>query len=438
MLVTDTIDLQDHDAPSAQSHPHRPNPLQINPTNSIVTTDTFAPHQAETLREVAEETREEELKSPRISWANGGVQSGDLHQHAQNLAAGVTSAFGQASAHDKMAANTQQDSLAVAQNGGLVSQDNTDEADMDGEESDLDDDMMDKISSSPSIDDGGSSHQLPSFESSQPDASPGSSPVFPCFSEARSSSPYLDLPVYLPLQCATQLKTSRSSVESRIPHHHLPGAFPEDLDDQASDAETVPGASSAADQDVQETRSLDHEAGRAGLIYQEATAPNTSADAMVEDLVHEQQSKRKALPELDEAVSDVEYDSDGDGGLILSYEGSTDDDDELFFQSINSDPRFIDSGWGGECLHDTEDIDFELVYALHTFIATVEGQANATKGDAMVLLDDSNSYWWLVRVVKDSSIGKSVLAVFHWNSWETHDSRVLAGRAHRNSNGTTC
>lgn len=53
-----------------------------------------------------------------------------------------------------------------------------------------------------------------------------------------------------------------------------------------------------------------------------------------------------------------------------------------------------------------DDIDFELVYALHTFVATVEGQANATKGDSMVLLDDSNSYWWLVRVVKDSSIGE--------------------------------
>jgi hypothetical protein len=24
----------------------------------------------------------------------------------------------------------------------------------------------------------------------------------------------------------------------------------------------------------------------------------------------------------------------------------------------------------------------------------------------MVLLDDSNSYWWLVRIVKDGSIGK--------------------------------
>lgn len=55
-----------------------------------------------------------------------------------------------------------------------------------------------------------------------------------------------------------------------------------------------------------------------------------------------------------------------------------------------------------------EDIDFQFVYALHTFVATVEGQANATKGDTMVLLDDSNSYWWLVRVVKDSSIGEPV------------------------------
>jgi len=45
------------------------------------------------------------------------------------------------------------------------------------------------------------------------------------------------------------------------------------------------------------------------------------------------------------------------------------------------------------------------MYALHSFAATVEGQANATKGDMLVLLDDSNSYWWLVRVVKDESLG---------------------------------
>lgn len=46
-----------------------------------------------------------------------------------------------------------------------------------------------------------------------------------------------------------------------------------------------------------------------------------------------------------------------------------------------------------------------MVYALHTFNATVEGQANAAKGEHMVLLDDSNSYWWLVRIVRDNSIG---------------------------------
>lgn len=93
-----------------------------------------------------------------------------------------------------------------------------------------------------------------------------------------------------------------------------------------------------------------------------------------------------------------------DSGLTVAYDSDEEDDDGDF--STLDDSRFLDSGWGGECLQDTEDIDFELVYALHTFVATVDGQANATKGDAMVLLDDSNSYWWLVRVVKDASIGK--------------------------------
>lgn len=59
-----------------------------------------------------------------------------------------------------------------------------------------------------------------------------------------------------------------------------------------------------------------------------------------------------------------------------------------------------------------EDIDFEMVYALHTFTATVEGQANATKGEHMVLLDDSNSYWWLVRIVRDASIGSCAAPPF--------------------------
>ena len=52
-----------------------------------------------------------------------------------------------------------------------------------------------------------------------------------------------------------------------------------------------------------------------------------------------------------------------------------------------------------------ESIDFDLVYSLHTFSATVEGQASVVKGDSLVLMDDSNSYWWLVRVLKTQEIG---------------------------------
>lgn len=116
--------------------------------------------------------------------------------------------------------------------------------------------------------------------------------------------------------------------------------------------------------------------------------------------------------------------------FLIPYHESDDDDDF----SLTDDSIFVDSGWSGDCLHDLEDIDFEFVYALHTFVATVEGQANATKGDTMVLLDDSNSYWWLVRVVKDSSIGMS-----DWTNepqtWHlTRNLRISASRAHRNTN----
>ncbi|KAF3037243.1 hypothetical protein E8E12_006401 [Didymella heteroderae] len=115
-------------------------------------------------------------------------------------------------------------------------------------------------------------------------------------------------------------------------------------------------------------------------------------------------------------------DSDAD-----SWDEELENDDASNDISFSDDPRFIDSGWGGECLRETEDIDFEFVYALHTFVATVEGQANATKGDTMVLLDDSNSYWWLVRVVKDSSIG--YLPAEHI---ETPTERLARLNKHRN------
>lgn len=213
--MTDTIDLQDHHAPSAKDHHHAPDVA-----SGASSPAPLAPHQAETLREVAHETAEEEARSPRVSWSNGkGGANGDaLQQYAPDNDLGPDMYH-----HDNQ--QHHEDALAIAQNGGVSS---SDEGDLDGDaDGDLDDDMMDKISSSPSIED--------------------------------------------------------------------------------------------------------------------------------------------------------------------------------------------------------EDIDFEFVYALHTFVATVEGQANATKGDTMVLLDDSNSYWWLVRVVKDSSIG--YLPAEHI---ETPTERLARLNKHRN------
>ncbi|KAI1611188.1 hypothetical protein EDD36DRAFT_315272 [Exophiala viscosa] len=102
-----------------------------------------------------------------------------------------------------------------------------------------------------------------------------------------------------------------------------------------------------------------------------------------------------------------------DGEAGDSHDEDMDDD---LMDKISSSPSIED-----------EDIDFEFVYALHTFVATVEGQANATKGDTMVLLDDSNSYWWLVRVVKDGSIG--YLPAEHI---ETPTERLARLNKHRN------
>ena len=107
----------------------------------------------------------------------------------------------------------------------------------------------------------------------------------------------------------------------------------------------------------------------------------------------------------DDDAIETSLTDDPDIPPMIPYEPSIEDDDDTDFP-FPTDPRYLDYGWDGACLQDPEDIDFEFVYALHTFVATVEGQANATKGDTMVLLDDSNSYWWLVRLVKDSSIGR--------------------------------
>ncbi|KAG8817050.1 hypothetical protein FRC17_000078 [Serendipita sp. 399] len=80
---------------------------------------------------------------------------------------------------------------------------------------------------------------------------------------------------------------------------------------------------------------------------------------------------------------------------ILEDDSEAEDDQDEFMEDDDSSSLSIPN----------ESIDFDLVYSLHTFVATVEGQANVVKGDSLFLMDDSNSYWWLVRVLKTQEVG---------------------------------
>ena len=114
MVRADTLDLQDQGSPSAQDHTkHINKDLEFGD-------QLLAPHQAQEVRHVALERQEEE-KNLQQAWDAAG---GDL---------------GTAGAHNE---------------------DNDHERDA---ESSSDDDMMDRISSSPSIDDGKLHHHAPSY-----------------------------------------------------------------------------------------------------------------------------------------------------------------------------------------------------------------------------------------------------------------------------------
>jgi len=74
-----------------------------------------------------------------------------------------------------------------------------------------------------------------------------------------------------------------------------------------------------------------------------------------------------------------------------------------------------------------ESMDFDLVYSLYSFSATVAGQASVIRDDSLFLMDDSNSYWWLVRVLRTQEVG--YLPV---NNIETPFERLARLNKHRN------
>ncbi|KFY63695.1 hypothetical protein V496_03796 [Pseudogymnoascus sp. VKM F-4515 (FW-2607)] len=369
IIRADTIDLQDQDAPSAKDHTRQP----THP--SAIGAGPPAPHQAGAIRNVVEENERQQHPSTSPNWANADDSEYDDSDAIEPVSNGTY--------HNQHGAHR-------SQNGGPHAED-ADMADAEGDDSLDEDDMMDKISSSPSIDDGGYSSPLSSWPLGYDNSTTTSMSYSSLADETSmvSSSPYQDYPAFLP----SVPLFIEPSFAHRLGDSHL----------------QVSVNSLTAVARVWEEESS-YEASDPGQMedYDDDYDPYNSDDVFA---VHSESTSDS---------SEDWYDDD----LCFPCESSDEGDDEFPYPE---DPRFIDSGWGGECLQDTEDIDFEFVYALHTFVATVEGQANATKGDTMVLLDDSNSYWWLVRVVKDSSIG--YLPAEHI---ETPTERLARLNKHRN------
>ncbi|OMH85181.1 Tip elongation aberrant protein Tea4 [Zancudomyces culisetae] len=79
----------------------------------------------------------------------------------------------------------------------------------------------------------------------------------------------------------------------------------------------------------------------------------------------------------------------------LEFEGvPTEDEEEALVDDVNSESSLLD-----------EEVDYDSVYALFDFLAMVEGQVTVNHGEKLTLLDDSNSYWWLVQVLRNNQIG---------------------------------
>jgi hypothetical protein len=427
--LADTLDLQDKTSPTAQDHskqPQHPAPLGIGPA---------APHQEASMRLVNDERISEESHLQNGDWSDANTLRGDPGSDDERTVVNG----------DNGDRNNQQDETAVRLNGGMTG--DGDDGDMqDADEEDMDDDMMDKISSSPSIDDGGysspSSLPWPKRSSSlTPSSSPTQSPNASAHTDF-SSSPFMITPTHFPLPAPaarrpTSVLAGNAGSISKSPYRSSP--IP--ISFQSSTRAEQLKSEEHHHGEYKWTRTTDDASDTTGLGDDLETSPRTQHLNMVErrlqnacqdsqmslisDFDEEDvrtmfQPVRSPLYDLDDPFSEFrkpestpglvgEIDEDDDGSWTTesdadSWDENADDDDSNDI-SFSDDPRFVDSGWGGECLRETEDIDFEFVYALHTFVATVEGQANATKGETMVLLDDSNSYWWLVRVVKDSSIG---------------------------------
>ncbi|KNE56161.1 hypothetical protein AMAG_01996 [Allomyces macrogynus ATCC 38327] len=132
----------------------------------------------------------------------------------------------------------------------------------------------------------------------------------------------------------------------------------------------------------------------ATLADDDQARPRRAADGMTIDVAAAEAAASPLATAVEGGDDRTPTSEDGSDHIESDEDLDDDDDDHGAYHAPMSPTAPLD-----------DDIDFSLVYALHTFVATMEGQVAVVRNEPLILLDDSNSYWWLVKPLRSNTIG---------------------------------
>ncbi|KAG0278025.1 hypothetical protein BGZ95_004863 [Linnemannia exigua] len=158
---------------------------------------------------------------------------------------------------------------------------------------------------------------------------------------------------------------------------------------------TVPDSDDSTEEDEEYTSYI-QEQEAAAQNNNNASGGATTKVHKMRHMLHDDQDQDDQLDEQQQR---------NDSQEVQARQNQILEDDEESFEESEDDLDDDDDDASDVNSLTEDDIDFNLVYAFHTFVATQEGQASVVRNDSLMLLEDANVYWWLVRVLKTGVIG---------------------------------
>ncbi|KAF9911664.1 hypothetical protein EC991_002782 [Linnemannia zychae] len=158
---------------------------------------------------------------------------------------------------------------------------------------------------------------------------------------------------------------------------------------------TVPDSDDSTEEDEEYTSYI-QEQEAAAQNNNNAVGGATTKVHNMRNMLHDDQDQEDQLDEQQQRADRQE---------VQARQNQILEDDDESFEESEDDLEDDDDDASDVNSLTEDDIDFNLVYAFHTFVATQEGQASVVRNDSLMLLEDANVYWWLVRVLKTGVIG---------------------------------